>query len=178
MIGSLALAFLFTGALSVPTPESSCNSQPVWSLSDIEYYSHIIYSTPAHPAIHATISFNVTNTETTYTTHCAAHSHQVPNFFYGKQTYACDNPAGPSTNPKDATTFRFSQPDSSLVVNQTWVCGATNTVRTMTAHSLVQLSCETKKYQNPNWKAGETYQSTTVTCQPSSLKITPLQIAA
>jgi hypothetical protein len=171
-----AVALLLTGALSTPTLESSCNPHPAWSLSDIEYYSHVIYSTPAHPAIHATISFNITNTDMPYTTHCAAHSHQLPSFFYGKETYTCDSSVGLNTSSNDAATFQFSQPDSSLVVNQTWTCGATNIVRTMTAHSLVEFRCKTKEYQNANWKAGETYQSNITTCQPSSLKMTPLQI--
>ncbi|KAF2672117.1 hypothetical protein BT63DRAFT_188706 [Microthyrium microscopicum] len=179
MIASLVIALLTTSALSIPTQEAdrSCSAEPIWSLSNIEYYSHIIYSTPAHPAIHATISFNVTNTETKDTTHCAAHSHEFPEFFYGRNVYKCDNPAGAGTNPKEVTSFSFSKSNSSLVVNQSWACGSTNTVRNMTAESPVQLSCDTQKYKNPNWKAGETYESTKVICQPSSLKLTPLQIA-
>lgn len=188
-IKSLLVPLLFLTPLALSYPSSG---YPVFTLSDIEFNSSIIYSTPAHLAVaEGYISFNLTNTAVPYTTHCTGYSMQPFNFFYGTVTYHCD--AVPDV--VGSTNFTYSQPGGVFNVNQTWTCeeeewkGYVKSLYDfsecmLTLSSLggtflgygsgnVTLDCSTSTSTNSNWTIGQIYSTETTTCEPGELRITP-----
>ena len=113
-ITSLTTALLAI-ATSIAKP---IHHQPVkWTLTDINYSSSMVYSTPAHLATYGGyIQFNLTSTAVDYITRCSARGVHLQDFFYGEIVYTCEQDAGPSA----LTNFTFSRPDNSFSVNQTW----------------------------------------------------------
>lgn len=97
-------------------PQSRCTTtHPLFTLHNIIYSSSIIYSTPAHLAVaEGTVSFNLSNSATPYTTHCSGSSSQIYEFFYGDIVYKCDS------SPETSALFTFSEPNGTFAVNQTW----------------------------------------------------------
>jgi hypothetical protein len=93
-------------------------SDSTFTLSDIEYRSVVIYSTPAHLAVqYGEVHFNFTNSAIPFVSACAATERQPPDYFYGDRAYPCSTDTGNSTK----TTFSYNRLDDSIHVNQTWL---------------------------------------------------------
>lgn len=106
-----------------PKHHSKCNTHSVFTLKNITYSSSLTYSTPAHLAVsEGQISFNLTNSALSYTTHCTGYSSRLTDFFYGDIWYQCDAVTGKEVGTGATANFTFSKPDGTFNVNQTWSC--------------------------------------------------------
>jgi hypothetical protein len=115
MVSFNALAFVSLTASTLAMPAKHYRAN--FDLSDVNYASNMVYSTPAHLATYGgDVSFNLSNPAVPYTTHCAAYGRHLTDMFYGEFTYTCDQPAGATGN----TTFTFSRPGNEFHINQTW----------------------------------------------------------
>jgi len=161
----VAVVSLAASTLSLPSRKHT-----TFCLEDITYNSSVIYSTPAHLAVaQGQVSFNLVNSAVPYATHCSAFSVQPFDFFYGEVVYQCD--AVPDV--VGSTNFTFSEPDGVFAVNSTWSCGEGSETILGYGTGTAALDCSTNTYTNPNWTVGDIYSTTTTTCQPAELQITP-----
>ncbi|KAF2396455.1 hypothetical protein EJ06DRAFT_240766 [Trichodelitschia bisporula] len=165
-IAALLLPFLLAPTLASPTGSPR---HATFTLSNINYNSSMIYSTPAHLAVsEGYIDFDLENSAVPYTAHCSAYSSRGFGFFFGDQVYQCTVPAG-------SASFTFSQPDGVFNVNETWTQehGHRSQDYLGTGSGSITLDCSTVVYTNPNWTIGDIYSTTTETCQPGELTIKP-----
>lgn len=112
MLGINKFAFLVYAAAAFGAVGHSA-----FTLSDIEFHSITIYSTPAHLAVeYGKVHFNLTNSATPFVSVCAATEQQAPNHFYGNRVYPCSTDPGNSSK----TTFSYNRLENLFHVNQTW----------------------------------------------------------
>ncbi|KAF2263086.1 hypothetical protein CC78DRAFT_534352 [Lojkania enalia] len=140
------------------------------TLSDINYSSNKIYSTPAHLATYGGyIDFNVSNSNpaVSYVAHCSARGLHLNDFFYGELVYNCEVPDG----VQSVTNFTYSTPGYRFTVNQTWVEDG-KTYLAMGAGK-ADLNCERTEWTNDDWEMGQIYYTENVECETGSLTIVP-----
>jgi hypothetical protein len=107
--------FLFTAAAEI----LSAPSYMSLTLSEIEYESIGIYSTPPHLATFtASVSFVLENPSLYYSTNCSATENYLGSF-HGDRVYTCDMPEGSGVE----STFKYDRLEHSFDVNQTWAAG-------------------------------------------------------
>ncbi|KAF2186447.1 hypothetical protein K469DRAFT_706418 [Zopfia rhizophila CBS 207.26] len=139
-----------------------------FTLQDINYYSSMVYSTPAHLATYGgRIQFNLTNPAVSYLTRCDAWGRHLQDMFYGESEYTCEAPVGET----GVTNFTYSRPNNAFTVNQTWTQDGKTYLGKISGTT--NLQCVTDKWQNDNWTMGQLYSITTVTCEPSELTLVP-----
>ncbi|EPE05186.1 hypothetical protein F503_03791 [Ophiostoma piceae UAMH 11346] len=173
------VGLLAAGAAAVPTArDSTCSSLSQtdfkWSVSDLQYNSSVIFSTPAHQIDNGVIQFNISNPAFPgkAASICTAYSTRPNDFFYGDQVFTCNAgiPEGGLT-----TTFTYNAPSKTLALNQSWSCAGEQT--SFTYEGSVDLSsklkCQNEEYTNPKWSIGETYTSNTTTCTAADFEWTP-----
>ncbi|ORY04564.1 hypothetical protein BCR34DRAFT_591181 [Clohesyomyces aquaticus] len=167
------LALTSTTTLAKPL----ARDEPVtFALTDINYSSNMVYSTPAHLATYGgTIQFNVTNNAPAavpYVTKCSAYGRHLQDMFYGEIVYTCEQPVGAA----GSTTFTFSRPDNSFAVNQTWTDYNGKTWFGQ-GSGKADLKCKSETWQNANWTMGQLYSTYTTTCETGSVTIVPTVVA-
>jgi len=171
-----------------PHPPPPCNTIPTFTLSNITYYSYLIYSTPAHLAVsQGSVNFTLTNSATSSSVFCAANSGQPFAFFSGNIIYNC-------TSGPDSPTFEYTTTDL-FQVNATWTCNGppqkwvccvlylcwSNHLCNSKTYlgygtGTANLSCVNTDQITPNWTLGEIYQYETTTCTGPDLVIYPTVI--
>ncbi|KAK8065499.1 hypothetical protein PG997_012246 [Apiospora hydei] len=150
-----------------------------WEVKNFDYHASYIFSTPAHQNSWGYVNFSLSNPALLYDVQCSADSSQLSDFFYGNIPYSCTGgPNGTTTQ----TTFDFSRPSGQLNISQTWVCSDEDPQwpSRFTAWGSVNLTldCTDETTTNPNWKLGDVYSDREVKCAPSTVSLTPYQMAA
>lgn len=88
-----------------------------WGVINFSFQARYTFSTPAHQNSWGFVSFNVSNLALHDFASCYAQTNQIPNFFYGIESYSCDVPV-----PGNSMNFSFSRNSNLLILNQTWNC--------------------------------------------------------
>ncbi|KAF2677598.1 hypothetical protein K458DRAFT_159564 [Lentithecium fluviatile CBS 122367] len=147
-----------------------------FTLHDIAYQSHMIYSTPSHLAVHyATLDFNLTDTRG-YKASCSAYdSSGIFNFFNYPQTFNCTKT---SEHVGGDATFSYLGYNQNLQVNETFSVRGRNYLAVSDVIDLKAkgFQCESTNWQNPNWtwpNPSGNYQTYDTVCKPITLDTTP-----
>lgn len=161
---SLAGAALASPALT-PRQEETCvdksTQMKLWQVSQFDYHSSVVFSTPAHQNSWGYVNFTLENPAVDYKPICSAASNQLNDFFYGTFIYNCDvedDGAG------GRATFTYSVPSGQLQINQTWACTEEQALFEAEGGIELDLNCKTSEWQNDDWQQGEMYYTKNVDC--------------
>ncbi|KAI1185592.1 hypothetical protein F5B17DRAFT_27880 [Nemania serpens] len=151
---------------------SASSGDFAWTVEAFTYRSSDVYSTPAHEIRSATVTFNLSNPVPPEEVLCTAQSSAYTIFFSGEIVYTCTAPAGSTTK----TSFRFSEINGELDVNQTWTCSDGEPV-TYKGYGAVKLTldCQTTFWRNPNYTGPSSglYSISNTNCAPVTVPLTP-----
>lgn len=144
-----------------------------WTVKNFDFHANYIFSTPAHQNSWGYTNFDLFNPADHSTTHCAAASSQLTDFFYGTVQYACDDPRA---------NFNFSRPTNQLGVHQSWNCDDQDPQYPITFGATgaanLTLDCSETFWQNPNWTIGEIYNRRDITCALGDHVVKPYEMTA
>ncbi|KAH7092571.1 hypothetical protein FB567DRAFT_576929 [Paraphoma chrysanthemicola] len=134
------------------------------NLSSIELSSYYTYVSPsaAGPKL-GIISFDLSNSQVNYTTHCRTAQSVSPfGNFYGFMWWNCTAPG--AVWPDAETRFSFETAGSVVVLNTTWSCGGDVVYTTSAPGRVDNWGCMSWTWQNPDWQPGEIWSNTTTWC--------------
>ncbi|UNI20503.1 hypothetical protein JDV02_006583 [Purpureocillium takamizusanense] len=173
---SLLTTVVLAGAAALAAPTAGvdnhnrCTSQSTkvtaWTVHDFDFHSSEMFTTPAHQNSWGYVNFTLSNPVVSYRPVCSAQSNQLSDFFYGNFIYNCDVPAGSG----DKASFTFSRASSELKLNQTWNCPGEGSRFDARGGVILNLTCTTTNWQNPDWKPGQFYSSRNVDCHKVTVK--------
>lgn len=157
-------------ALSLPAPASTpapetCMSKSTkvskWTVENFDFHASYTFTTPAHQNSWGYVNFTLSNPVLDYKPVCSAASNWLSDFYYGNIIYNCEVPT-----QGDQASFTFDRPGNNLRVNQTWNCLEEGGRVIAEGGIKLDLKCEDKTWQNPDWKQGQIYSSRTISCAP------------
>ena len=165
----LSILFLAGSALAAPTArqENECVKRSMsvtkWDVEQFDFHSSYIFTTPSHQNSWGYSNFTLSNPAVAYKPICSAHSNQLSDFFYGTVSYRCEVPEGLSA--LDEASFTYSRPSGALRLDQTWSCPGDDGAWFRAKGGVkLNLTCDEKKWTNPEWKQGQIYSTRTITC--------------
>jgi hypothetical protein len=175
-------ALLAGAAAALPTTpqETTCTSKSTkvteWTVKDFDFHASYIFTNPAHQNSMGSVNFTLENAAVEYPLICESRSFWLQDFYYGMINYNCTL-NGENT---DMGTFNFSRPTNRLNINQTWACADEGSMFWAEGGVDLDLNCEDKTEQNPDWKPGQIYSSRYITCDKVTVpaKMETLRAAA
>jgi Alternaria alternata allergen 1 len=100
---------------------SKCVARAEFILENINYYSYLAYSTPAHLAVsEGFINFTLTKTADGSNAYCYGEGGTPFNFFNGDIIYHCSD--FQTSSSSSSSSFKYSYPSNLFQVNATWIC--------------------------------------------------------
>ncbi|KAB5579896.1 hypothetical protein GE09DRAFT_1080114 [Coniochaeta sp. 2T2.1] len=157
-----------------------------WQLTDFDFHSSIIFSTPSHQIDGGWVSFSLKHPAVKGVDFdCEASSTQLQDFFYGGVWYPCEAKAsetGGEELGKTKASFMFDRSTGMVNVSQSWVCRDQDPRYPISFKALggghLKLSCNETKFQNLDWTPGQTYSSDIVQCALANATIPPSEQSA
>ncbi|KAK0702520.1 hypothetical protein B0T21DRAFT_353484 [Apiosordaria backusii] len=143
-----------------------------WSVLQLEYQSSIVSVPDEEPSAWGYVSFNLSNSATTYTADCTAASNTNAEigFFDGEQEYLCS--LGEEAPEGSQVTFRFNKSTGSLAIQETILCSEGEVSGTFITRGTTQVTLSCTEEENEN----EEFTNREVRCGPVDASLWPDQV--
>lgn len=161
LLTGCALAAPSTPRQVEPTCVDRSTKVTLWKVIQFDFHSSYVFTNPSHQNSWGYVNFTLSNPALDYKPICTATSNQLSDFFYGTTTYTCHTPDVPGAG---TSTFTFSRPSNELRINQTWRCPDEGAMFAAEGGVKLDLQCEDKTWQNPEWSTGELFSTRNVDC--------------
>ncbi|KAH6883305.1 hypothetical protein BKA58DRAFT_448076 [Alternaria rosae] len=164
--------------LSLKTPTAA--ALPSLSLTDIRFYSYVLFVTPSAQGPRQGVIFTMTNSAIEVPITCSAVSYNAYALFSSSVTYECNfAPAGGEEEREDpwcwtnSATFNFDTTKLDeknvtiydLTVEMSWTC-ENEGVYGLSAQSILDLDCSVWSCENRMWPKYDIYSNTSTYCAP------------
>ncbi|KAI9163886.1 hypothetical protein HJFPF1_05516 [Paramyrothecium foliicola] len=164
-----SILLLASTATALPAPQAArpetCVSRSTraskWIVENFDFHASYIFSTPSHQNSWGYVNFTLANPVLDYKPVCTAASNWLSDFYYGNTIYNCDVPV-----EGDVASFTYDRAGGALRINQTWNCLEEGGRFVAGGGVVLDLQCEEKNWQNPDWKQGQFYSTRDIKCTP------------